>query len=48
MARKKKNIKQKIAEFTYNKPSMDQRVLTMKKHFGEISSILNDKKDKKK
>lgn len=44
MPKKKKNFKQKLAEFTYTRPSMDKRFMTLKKNLGEVSSILNEKK----
>lgn len=44
MAKKKKNFKQKLSEFAYEKPSMDKRVMSLKKNLGEVSSMLNDKK----
>lgn len=44
MAKKKKNFKQKLAEITYTKPSMEKRFLTLRKNFNEVSSMLNDKK----
>ena len=44
MVKKKKNYKQKLAEVTYTKPSMEKRILTLRKNFNEISSLLNEKK----
>ncbi len=44
MPKKKKNFKQKLSEFAYAKPSMDKRVMSLKKNVLEISSMLNDKK----
>lgn len=44
MPKKKKDIKQKFSEYTYARPAMDKRFLELKKHLGEVSSMLNDKK----
>lgn len=44
MPKKKKDIKQKFSEYTYARPTMDKRFLELKKHLGEVSSMLNDKK----
>ena len=46
MPKRKKDLKQKLSEFTYSKPSMDKRLLGLKKNFGEIVSMLNDKNKK--
>ena len=46
MPGRKKDFKQKLGEMTYGKPDLEKRVLAMRKNFGEISSMLNDKKKK--
>lgn len=44
MAKKKKNLKQKLSEITYSKPSMDKQMTQLKKNFNEVVAILNEKK----
>ena len=44
MVKKNKNFKQKLAEVTNTQPSMEKRILTLRKNFNEISSMLNEKK----
>lgn len=46
MGRRKKNIKQKLSEFTYGKPIMDKRLVDLKKGLCEISDMLNEKNKK--
>ena len=42
----KKNLKQKMSDFTYSKPSMDKRFQELRKSFKEVSDLLGDKKKK--
>ena len=46
MPKHKKGFKQKVSEFTYNRPSMDKHFGKIQKGMSEVSSLLNDKKKK--
>ena len=44
MPKKKNNMKKKLSEITYNKPSVGKHLMDIKKGLGEVSSMLNEKK----
>lgn len=46
MSRRKKDFKQKLSEFTYQKPALDKHFRQLKKGMDEVCSILIDKKKK--
>ncbi|GHU43510.1 hypothetical protein FACS1894111_09240 [Clostridia bacterium] len=48
MGIRKKDLKQKMAEYTYHKPSMEKKVLHIRKSVNEISAILGSGEQKKK
>lgn len=44
MPKKKNTLKNKLAVFSYNKPSLGRHLTEIKKNMDEISSMLNEKK----
>ena len=46
MATPKKDLKQKISEFTYNKPNIEKQGQKLRKSFQEVFDMLNEKKKK--
>ena len=42
--KRKKTIKQKLAEVGYRKPNLEKMMSTIQKSFDEVKKILNDKK----
>ena len=44
MPKKQNPIKKKLVEISYNKPAISKHLLDIKKNFGEVSSMLNEKK----
>lgn len=42
--KRKKNMKQKIAEMAYKKPELAKKITVMEKSMKEVSKILNDGK----
>lgn len=41
--KRKKSIKQKIAEVGYAKPNLEKKISTLEKSFNEVKKIINDK-----
>lgn len=46
MAKRKKGVSQKLSDFTYTKPALNNRMLSLKKNFKEIASMLESKEKK--
>lgn len=42
--KRKKTIKQKVAEFSYKKPALEKKMKTIEKSVKEVNKILNENK----
>lgn len=47
MARPKKGLTRKLADFTYAKPNLNNRMLELRKGFQEVASMLEVKQKKR-
>ncbi len=41
--KRKKSIKQKLAEVGYTKPNLEKKISTLEKSFTEVKKIISDK-----
>ncbi len=47
MAKHKKGLNRKLADFTYAKPNLNNRMLELRKGFQEVASMLEVKQKKR-